>query len=316
MTDVNNNTLLPAVRISKAWPLFSAKLAAVLGKLEEDQFLILTVKNTNRYIQFAAQGSFGLRVETTSNSYLSKTEKLVPEQIAALCSLGWESPTGSPDESTQTNDPDGSPNYFVDFPAPVNFEAVADFAVKTLSQVLRVPHPGSLQYQAFDDLGEAIALPELGLKLEKQVTPEQECKKVAEQLLVAIRDYTDVNDLDFDQDGDIAIGYGSALIILRLIDDCSYVRIYSPILLDVEDDPDIYPRLNDINANQVQVRFFYKNGAIYAISDVSVTPFVSDPVLQALRHFSLILDDLGSLLQDEFGGRASFARNHSSTTRH
>lgn len=316
MTDANNNAQLPAVRISKAWPLFSGKLAAVLGKLEEDQFLILAVKNTNRYIQFAAQGSFGLRVETTSNSYLSKTEKLVPEQIAALCSLGWESPTGSPDEATQNNDPDGSPNYFVDFPAPVNFEAVADFAVKTLSEVLRVPHPGSLQYQAFDDLGEAIALPELGVKLEKQVTTEQECSKVAELLLVTLREYTDINDLEFDQDGDVAIGYGSALVLLRLNDDCSYVRIYSPILLDVEDDPDIYPRLNDINANQVQVRFFYKNEAIYAISDVSVTPFVSEHVLQALRYFSLTVDDLISLLQDEFGGRASFTENRPSETRH
>lgn len=316
MTQSVKNAILPSVRISKAWPAFSLRLAAVLEKLEEDQFLILSVKNSNRFIQFAAQGSFGVRVETTSNSYLAKPEKLKKEQIVALISLGWAEPTGSPDEATQSNDPDGSPNFFIEFCTPVSFEAVADFAVKTLSKVLRVPHPGSLQYQAFDDLGEGIALPELGLKLEKQIQHKIDFAKLSDLLLEELREFTGINDLAYDQDGDVGIRYGSILIFLQLINDCQYVRIFSPILHEVEDDSGIYTRLNDINANQVQVRYFYKNGTIYAITDVLVVPFVSEFVLQALSHFSLTVDGLGGLLQDEFGGHAAFLEGFPSATKH
>src|SRR3989304_905507 len=153
---------------SVAWPPFAQKLAAVLEKLEEDQFLILSVKRSNRFIQFAAQGSFGMRVETTSNSYLAKPEQLNERQISTLIGTGWHAPTGSPGDSTPEGDPDGSPNFFVEFAAPVSFEAVANLTVRTLAEILRVPHPGALQYEAFDEGGEAIALPELGLKIAKR----------------------------------------------------------------------------------------------------------------------------------------------------
>lgn len=41
-----------------------------------------------------AQGSFGMRAETTSNSYLARSEQLDPRQIAALTEAGWAAPTG------------------------------------------------------------------------------------------------------------------------------------------------------------------------------------------------------------------------------
>jgi hypothetical protein len=105
-------------RLSVAWPPFAEKLAAALAKLEEDQYLILLVKRSNRFVQFAAQGSYGMRVETTSNAYLSKPEKLNERQVVMLLQSGWSDSTASPDESTPENDPDGSPNFFVEFPDP------------------------------------------------------------------------------------------------------------------------------------------------------------------------------------------------------
>ena len=138
----------PPSRLSAAWPPFARQLAEVLEALDEDQFLILSVKRSNRFVQFAAQGSFGMRVETTSNSYLAKADQLDLRQISALTDLGWKDPTGTPVESTPEADPDGSPNFFVEFPVPVSFDAVADLAVRTISEVLRLPHPGSLEYRS------------------------------------------------------------------------------------------------------------------------------------------------------------------------
>ncbi len=60
-------------RISKDWPQFSTKLARVLENLQEDQFLVMAVKQSDHYVQFAAQGAHGLRMETTGNQYRTKS---------------------------------------------------------------------------------------------------------------------------------------------------------------------------------------------------------------------------------------------------
>jgi hypothetical protein len=150
--------------LSVAWPPFAKNLAAVLEKLEEDQFLILSVKRSNQCVQFAAQGAFGMRVETTSNSYLAELDQLNSQQVAALINAGWHEPTGTPESSTPQLDPDGSPNFFKEFSPPVSFGIVANLAVHTLAEILRVPHPGLLEYKAFDAGGRLITLPELGLQ--------------------------------------------------------------------------------------------------------------------------------------------------------
>ena len=106
------STLARPNGLSKAWPAFVQKLTGVLKRLKEDQFLILSVKHSNRFVQFAAQGAVGMRIETTSDSYLKEPERLGKRDISALIDAGWQPPTGSPDESTPDRDPDGSPNFF------------------------------------------------------------------------------------------------------------------------------------------------------------------------------------------------------------
>src|SRR5450830_907893 len=108
MNQLAENTRKPINKISKAWAPFAHKLAATLETLEEDQYLILSVKHSDRFIQFAAQGSFGIRIETASNSYLDGPEQIYEEQVATLIDAGWERPSGAPAESTHEGDPDGS----------------------------------------------------------------------------------------------------------------------------------------------------------------------------------------------------------------
>lgn len=208
-------------RLSVAWPPFAEKLAAVLEKLAEDQYLIISIKRSNQCIQFAAQGSFGMRVETTSNNYLAKSEQLNEKQIASLIDAGWLVPTGTPIDASPESDPDGSPNFFAEFPAPISCEAIANLAVRTFSEILRVPHPAFLQYQAIDD-GDgkwaAMELSDLGLKLEKPVQQPDSDEDLSHLLLATIRDTTGIADLDYDDEGDIGIRYGSAVTFVRLID--------------------------------------------------------------------------------------------------
>ena len=319
MTSSAKNKPTPASYVSVAWPPFAQKLAAALETLAEDQYLVLSVKQSNRFIQFASQGSFGIRVETTSNNYLTKQEKLDERQIAALIKAGWHAPTGTPASSTPEGDPDGSPNYFVEFSAPVSFEAVANLTVRTFAEILRVPHPGFLQYEAFDDTeGEwaAMALPELGLKQAKPTPQADTLESLAQALLTTLKAETGISELNYDSDGDIGIRYGSAVAFVRLIGDPPHIRIYSPILNDVEESPGLFARLNDINANETLMRFYYQNGVIYGASDISAVPYVIAHVVQAFTHFCKIADGMDSLLQAEFGGRTAFIESMPSLMKH
>lgn len=303
-------------RLSVAWPPFAEKLAAALAKLKEDQYLILTVKRSNRFVQFAAQGSYGMRVETTSNAYLSKPEKLNTRQIATLLQDGWSDPTASPDESTPENDPDGSPNFFVEFPDPVSFTAVANLAVRTLAEILRVPHPGSLQYDAFTAEGKKIALPKLGLQREKKASRKAEQQDLPELLLETLKSTTGISELEYDDDGDIGVRCGSAVIFVRLTNDPSYVRIHSHLLRGVEESEGLLARLNDMNANETQMHFIYRNDTVFAVADISAAPFVATHVTQAFDHFCAIADGIDGLLQADFGGETAFAEVAGSGVRH
>lgn len=305
-----------ANRLSVTWPPFADRLAAVLAQLEEDQYLIVSVKGSNRFVQFAAQGFFGMRVETTSNSYLAKAEQLNKRQVATLIDAGWNDPTGAPEETTPEKDPDGSPNFFLEFANPVAFDEVANLTVCTFAEILRVPYPGSLQYQAFDSEGRALALPELGLKVATRGPKPDEQEGLPQLLLDTLRERTGVDDLAYDHDGDIGIRYGSAVAFVHLVGDPPFVRFYSRILQDIEDNDSILFRLNDINAREPMVHFVFRGDAIFAVADICAAPFVTHHVTYAFEHFCSIIDGMDRLLQAEFGGKTMFDLPVASSLRH
>jgi type III secretion system-like peptide-binding chaperone len=117
--NMQHNALLPPGHpapecAEEAWAQFASELAHTLADLDEDEFLAITKKKDWYYVQFAAQGSFGMRAEATSNGYLNDDAKLSEQACAKLLNLGWNAPTYVPDDFyPERNDPDGSPNYFL-----------------------------------------------------------------------------------------------------------------------------------------------------------------------------------------------------------
>jgi len=134
----------------------------VLGALEEDEYLIVSLKGSNRFVQFAGQGAHGMRVETVSNFYLPENEQLGEVQHDLLLKLGWNAPCNLPDQFG--HEPVGSPNYFLDLPPPLDLERIASLAVNTLLGPLDADHPLDLEYLAFAESGESIRFPSLGLR--------------------------------------------------------------------------------------------------------------------------------------------------------
>lgn len=143
---------------AQAWRDFTRNLAECLRVLEEDEYLIVSYKDANYYVQFADQGWYGIRAEASSNAFIEPPQALLTEaQYRQMARLGWH-------RATDINEPagaDGSPNFFVDVPRGQDLRLLARLAVRTLRRVFGIAHPGSLQYLAFHTSGASIRLPTL-----------------------------------------------------------------------------------------------------------------------------------------------------------
>lgn len=306
----------PAPKVSAEWPGFAQRLALVLGTLQEDQFLIVLLKGSNRYVQFAGQGHWGLRAECTSNQYLSDTDKLDEQQLARLTELGWRTPSGLAHESTPERDPDGSPNHFVQWPVQGSVADLADLAVRTFAEVLGVPHPGFLEYEAFDSQRQAQVYPELGLRRAARPTAADVATDLEQRLLATVREATGLGSLEYDEDRDIQVVYGSTVALISLVGRPLRVRMRALMVTDVEGSPALLERLNELNAGVGSMHFLFHRGAIQAICEIPAWPFVPEHVENALDEMCQVCDGLDDLLQAEFGGKLLVGERMPSVARH
>jgi hypothetical protein len=64
-------------------------LALCLGALDEDEFPIVASKHKNHFVQFAAQGAFGMRMEAACDAYIEPPDVLA--DFAALSQIAVRS---------------------------------------------------------------------------------------------------------------------------------------------------------------------------------------------------------------------------------
>lgn len=288
--------------ISSAWLPFTSSLAGVLARLKEDRFLIILAKRSNRFVQFAGQGSSGMRAEVVANAFLSPGEWIDEAGLDELLHLGWRAPTGNPESSTPERDPDGSPNYFMQSCHPFDSMRLADLAVRTLRQVLGVPHPGFLEYQAFDTDGKRLSFPGLGLRRVRKAAMPNSPKHLPELLLSAIRGITAIADLEFDEDGDVPVRYGNIVTFTSLATDGSHARIRAALALDVTPCAQVLMRINEINLSTRYLRIVFVGTAIVGVTDVPLVPFVHDHFAAVFDEVCRLGDALSGVLRAEFSG--------------
>ncbi|HEX7528259.1 MAG TPA: hypothetical protein VF425_04065 [Thermoanaerobaculia bacterium] len=296
---------------SPAWSAFESKLAEALAVLEEDQYLVISAKRGWAYVQFAGQGSFGVRAECVSNNYLDEAHALRAGQMTALRRIGWSAPTGTPTEASPKRQPEGSPNFFREFDRPVPYEAVARMAVRSLTGVFEIPHPGYLHYKAFDKNKRTILVPTLGLKREEpapppEKPPEDTVDGIRKLVLKAIREASGNQRLQCAADGELALRFGSAAVYVRVLEAPPFVRMFSPVLEDVEVDDRLLGRLNELNRDTRFARFLVVEERVVVSVDVPATPFVAEHVAEACLQVGSLADEIGGTLQKKFGGRRAF----------
>src|SRR5215471_13377643 len=162
--------LAPTPTADMEWARLMKDLSLCLADLVEDDYLVLSHKRANYYVQFAAQGQFGMRAEAASNTYIVPEDaRLTPDDYVTMAELGWRIPTDVIQEPGRqlldltgnlprilTENPsivcdvNGSSNFFVSASHPVDFGALSELTVRAFREVYRVDHPRMLQYNAFN----------------------------------------------------------------------------------------------------------------------------------------------------------------------
>lgn len=126
-----------------SWDEFTHKLAVGLGQLEAHKYFALHVKGTARYVEFTCGEKGAMRVLSVSNAWLPEEQRMTDAECREMAALGWIAPNLLPGRSSKHLT--GSPNYYVDAPAPVAFDRIATLATKTLASIHKAAGPANLE---------------------------------------------------------------------------------------------------------------------------------------------------------------------------
>jgi tetratricopeptide (TPR) repeat protein len=159
----------PSPKSEEAWSALRRNLAAALGSLDEDEYLVIASKTENYFVQFAGQGAQGMRAEAVSNAFITTGAPLSDTACQALLSLGWNAPTYVPSKGA-AEPTKGSCNFYLDAGTPVPHARLAALAVRTLRRIYGIRHPGELEYRAFGDRHISIRFPLLDLRREPRAS--------------------------------------------------------------------------------------------------------------------------------------------------
>ena len=292
------------MRGTNGWNTFETRLAESLRALEEGQALILSHPKTHYFIQFAQTGA--LRTEAVSNHYIAPRRKLGPGQELRLIELGWQAPTHAPEADDAM--PDGSPNWFQDLEAPVDWATVARMAGLTLREVYQVRSPRDLVYSGFEPGAGALVIPTLGITREKKrparsgvirVEWREELRREVEQALLPVLECFAIRRLE---NGDLLTQTPGALVTVRALEEPFLLLLSAHLLHEVEAGPEVLEALNKRNAALVVGRLFARDGAIVLDHAISAEPFVAEQLIQGLLQMHELVEGLARELHEELGG--------------
>src|ERR1017187_1629195 len=166
-------------------------------------------------------------------------------------------------------------------------------------------------YKAFDKSKRSILIPTLGLMREPPAPPRETpsattIEGVRDLVLKAVREASGNAELEFTEDGDLPLRFGSAAVRVRVLDDPLCLRVFSPVLENVEVNDRLVNHINALNSEARFVRFFVLDGIVFAATEMFTSPFVAEHVASAYLQLGSLADEYGRVLQKEFGGRRAF----------
>jgi hypothetical protein len=127
--------------------------------------------------------------------------------------------------------------------------------------------------------------------------------------------YLGIEEVRVWDDGTIPIRSGSTIVNVRLMEGDRpghpVLQVYSPLLSDLGASPELFEKLNEVNANITFVRAFWLDRQVILVMELLAENLDQDQVAHAVSLMSLAANHWDSELEKTFGGRTYFAEEPS-----
>lgn len=293
----------------RAWSRFQGELADHIVAMEDDDILIVEAEasvdeddpGVAPYVQFCAWGEDLVRAEVSSNEYLAADTMLADAGESAMLDLGWNEPTcGATDEAGA-----GSANYFVDAGRREG-DWVAAVAVAALRDVFGVPHPAFLDWPEDAGADGADAGPYQETEVDRSDEPLAVMPESAEHLRALVGAALTApggEPVEYDEDGDIPVPVGSALLFVRVHESAPVVEMFAVVVRGVQDTARAAFEVAVLNRDTRMIKFVLLEDAVIATLHLPATPFAPRQLRALVASMGDVVDRVDDDLVARVGGR-------------
>jgi hypothetical protein len=308
-------------KVAAAWAEFDRALAEALPHLPAGSTLDMTLDPTASGVGEAVYSvsvdldGEQLRANAVSNSLLPPEHRLSRKSVGELVALGW-SPPGVLVA--------GDERFGLLLPVS-DAPRMAAIVSRTLREGYGTPHPAFLMY-SLDPVGESApdaaarpAVPALGAArpvpaaspaanapatLQHDLSGLSLPDKVATVIAAMLNTTPDA--LPVDNEGDVGIRSGSAMVFVRVRDEPPLVDVFSPVLTSVEANEKLYVRLSELTHRMPIGRLYFSGETVWASVPVFGRDFQATHLMLAVQVMTGLADELDDRLHGEFGGKRFF----------
>src|SRR3954447_6275324 len=298
----------------RAWSRFQARLADHVAEMDDDEVLVISAdsavdpeaEGAAPYVQFCAWGGTLVRSEVSSNAFLADEVRLDEAAMAALEDLGWLAPAAG-DEAASDEAP---ANFHLDTER-VEADRLAVMACRALRDIFGVPHPaflsaGTLEEDADPELGipAVVSVPEEASVEPPAVFPRDRdhLRELVDRALTPFFG----NEPRHDEDDDIPVVSGSALVFVRVMEQMPTVELFCCLVHDVTDADRAAFEVAVLNRDETFLKFLLVDDAVMAYLYLPAYPFAPERLRTMLSVMSRSVDKLDDDLAVRVGGRRTF----------
>ena len=287
-----------------AWTRFRRRLADRLATLDIGDAVVVEVEDGDDdgdeggctpYVQASSDDGRTASAEVSSNRYLHRRHRLDKVSRGRLRELGWTRPSCSRDTLNYSNEFDLS-----------HADEAAVMMVRALREVFGVVHPAFLVAPLLEtdpgDLpAEVVPMASRPAEEPRLRTPEDkdELERLVDEALMPVFGHPPVRD----EDGDIGVTSGSAVVFIRVLSDQPVVQLFAELAVGVTEHERARFEVGVLNRDWKRVKFMLVGDMVRADVFVPGSPFVPEHLRQALGTMCEMADKVDDDLAYRVGGR-------------
>jgi hypothetical protein len=283
-----------------AWTRFRRRLADRLASLDNGDYVLVELEGDEEddgrctpYVQATSADGLYVVAEVSGNPYLIPQHRLDKASRRQLTRLGWARASKGSENR----------NYSVEFDVS-RADEVAVMMVRALREVFGVVHPAFLVGAGIDltDGGTPVSeAPEPAYDEPLAVVPDDraELDGLVEQVLTRVLGQTPVRD----QDGDIGVVSGSAVVFVRVLPDQPIIEIFAELVVAVTEPDRARFEVAVLNRDCKFAKFVLVDDMVKAHVHLPARPFAPEHLRYALAMMCEMADAVDDDLAFRVGGR-------------